>query len=185
MAIIKTGMKRPNKSNLFDNIDLSISNHKISSAMELMQKLSINSFPVDLKIILQNYNIELENTSFDNDDISGMLIKNNEKYKVVVNQNHSQTRKNFTIAHELGHYFLHKDLKDKFEDRIFFRGAVSDNLEFQANIFAGELLMPEAEFKKQIQSGINTIEELAAYFDVSTLALRVRAKQLNLSGHGL
>lgn len=32
---------------------------------------------------------------------------------------------------------------------------------------------------------MNQIEDLAKFFGVSTLAIRVRAKQLNLTGHGL
>ena len=80
---------------------------------------------------------------------------------------------------------MHKNLKEKFEDSIFFRGADSDTFEFQANLFAGEILMPKEELLKQIQNGNAKIEDLAKYFGVSTLAIRVRAKQLNLQGHGL
>ena len=185
MAIIKAKMQRPNINALFGDIDLSASNLKISSAAELLQKLSINEYPIDLNVILQKYDITLEAAKFNNDDLSGMLIGENGNYKIIVNENHSQNRKSFTIAHELGHYFLHRDLQDKCEDQVFFRGATSDNIELQANIFAGELLMPENEFKNEILIGVNTIPELANYFGVSTLAVRVRAKQLNLSGHGL
>ena len=45
--------------------------------------------------------------------------------------------------------------------------------------------MPKEEFLKQIKTGVKTIQKLADYFNVSTLAVRVRAKQLNLTGHGL
>ena len=58
-------------------------------------------------------------------------------------------------------------------------------MEFQANNFASELLMPKETFLQQIKKGKNKIEELARFFGVSSLAIRVRAKQLNLVGHGL
>ena len=45
--------------------------------------------------------------------------------------------------------------------------------------------MPREEFLNQIKQGNKTIEGLAKYFGVSTLAVRVRAKNLNLTGHGL
>ena len=43
----------------------------------------------------------------------------------------------------------------------------------------------EIEFINDIKEDINTIEKISEYFNVSTLAVRVRAKQLNLKGHGL
>ena len=76
-------------------------------------------------------------------------------------------------------------MKEEFEDTVFFRGADSDTFEFQANLFAGDILMPKDEFLEQIRKGNSKIENLAKYFGVSTLAIRVRAKQLDLQGHGL
>ena len=80
---------------------------------------------------------------------------------------------------------MHQDISDTFEDKIFLRTSSVDLYESQANKFAAELLMPRDVFIKLIKEDINTIENLAAYFNVSTLAIRVRAKQLNLKGHGL
>jgi Zn-dependent peptidase ImmA (M78 family) len=55
----------------------------------------------------------------------------------------------------------------------------------QANSFASEVLMPEGDFRKMVRDGKNKIDELAQEFGVSTLALRIRAKNLGMSGHGL
>ena len=80
---------------------------------------------------------------------------------------------------------MHQNEENLFEDKVFFRGASTNSMECQANEFAGELLMPENEFFNQLRLGNNTIEGLAKYFGVSTLAVRVRAKNLSLTGHGL
>lgn len=182
MAVIQTNMKRPNNLDLFSDIDLSPENQKISSAQELLTKCNITHFPVDLKAILNYLGINLEEKEFANDYSGSISLTNN---MISVEKRHSQNRKNFTIAHELGHFCLHQDINDKFEDQIFFRSNVSDPVEFQANNFASELLMPEKEFREKIKTGFNSIKKLSEYFGVSTLAIRVRAKQLNISGHGL
>jgi Zn-dependent peptidase ImmA (M78 family) len=85
----------------------------------------------------------------------------------------------------LGHFCLHKHLRHIFEDQVFFRGAEPCKEEWQANDFASSILMPESELRDSVRSGITDIEQLAEKFAVSTLALRIRAKNLGFSGHGL
>lgn len=182
MAIIQNNIIRDDVDNLFADIEITPQNQKISSAEELLETCKITTFPVDLNIILKHLNLSVEELTLTN-ELSGSLDIVNKK--ICLEKSHSQTRKNFTIAHELGHYCLHQEVADKFEDKIFFRSSVTDEHEFQANNFAGELLMPKEEFLKQIKAGVKTIQKLADYFNVSTLAVRVRAKQLNLTGHGL
>lgn len=58
-------------------------------------------------------------------------------------------------------------------------------MEWEANQFAGEILMPESDFRRLVRQGITSVDELAESFAVSSLALRIRAKQLGFSGHGL
>lgn len=182
MAIIQNNIMRDDIDNLFANIEITPQNQKIASAEELLETCKITTFPVDLNAILKYLNLSVEELTLTN-ELSGSLDVINKK--ICLEKSHSQTRKNFTIAHELGHFCLHQEVADKFEDKIFFRSSVTDEHEYQANNFAGELLMPKDEFLKQIKMGTNTIQKLADYFNVSTLAVRVRAKQLNLTGHGL
>jgi hypothetical protein len=186
MAILTKGLVRPNAEQLFGKDLISQANEqkKITSGAELIKEYSINDFPVDVVQFAERLGILIEYEYLDN-DISGMLSQKDGKYVITVEKRHPINRQRFTIAHELAHYFLHKNLKEKFEDSIFFRGAESDTFEFQANLFAGELLMPSEEFLNQIKNGNSQIEGLAKYFGVSTLAIRVRAKQLDLQGHGL
>lgn len=75
-------------------------------------------------------------------DISGLLKKKEGEWVIYVNQEDSPSRKVFTIAHELGHYFLHKDSCDNFVDGpLIYRKEKSkfETKEIEANEFAGQL----------------------------------------------
>lgn len=183
MAIIQSNMQRIDEDNLFEGIEIKPQKQNIATPSELLIACEIRDFPVDLNKILLHLDLSLEEVHLEN-EISGVLdIK---KQVIYVEKDHSQPRKNFTIAHELGHYCMHQDVSDIFEDKIFLRTSNSlDIYESQANKFAAELLMPRDIFMKIIKEDVDTIEKLSEYFNVSTLAVRVRAKQLNLKGHGL
>ncbi len=68
----------------------------------------------------------------------------------------STVRQRFTIAHELGHFFLHRASSTVFVDAapIFFRDESSSNgsqrEEIEANAFAAELLMPEDAIRQRL-----------------------------------
>ncbi len=55
----------------------------------------------------------------------------------------------------------------------------------EANSFALELLMPEVQFRDKIEQGVTGVGELAGHFEVPSMAVRYRAKMLNISGHNL
>ena len=98
---------------------------------------------------------------------------------IIVNNNEqiSVERKLFTIAHELGHLILHKSS---------FNGEFTEENkpeEDQADMFAGELLMPEEAFVKQwnAYSGISWIDavlQIKQYFGVSYQTVLYRLKDL-------
>lgn len=148
----------------------------------------LESCPLDVRGVAEKFNIEVEYVPMSpDDDLSGVLFKDEDKdtWAILVNEKHHPNRQRYTIAHELGHFCLHRHLHKRFEDQIFFRGEESNKEEWQTNDFASSILIPEDEFRKFIRSGKRSIEELAKKFKVSTLALRIRAKNLGMSGHGL
>lgn len=63
-------------------------------------------------------------------------------------------RINFTIAHELGHYLLHRQLQESFRcgqsEMLDYESPTSKKLESEANEFASYLLMPANDFRTQI-----------------------------------
>ncbi|MGE4558436.1 MAG: ImmA/IrrE family metallo-endopeptidase [Desulfovibrionaceae bacterium] len=90
----------------------------------------------------------------------------------------SAVRDNFTIAHELGHYFLHTNASGT--ETITHTREGSNLCEWQANWFAAELLMPEDEFREAAKKFKNNPAKIAAHFSVSEAAARVRMTVLGL-----
>lgn len=126
--------------------------------------------------------VSLEYVEMDS-TLSGSLSKKDGLWVIKVNKFHSETRQRFTIAHELGHYVYHKDDdidEHEFVDTTFFRGMTSNNLEYTANRFASELLMPEKDVRRLIDTDkIRSVAELASKFGVSSAAMLYRIKELN------
>ena len=91
----------------------------------------------------------------------------------------SGRRDRFTIAHELGHYYLHYLHQNKSGSAGYFRGE-RNSVETQANVFASALLMPTAAFKRAYRRHSGDVWTLARLFDVSPDAATVRAQVLGL-----
>lgn len=126
-------------------------------------------------------------------DISGVLIKEDDgRWTIIVNQDDSQTRKLFTIAHELGHYFLHKEKQNKFIEsqfvqNVWARSEITKNVDFEveANEFAANLIMPKSKIDEML-AGLSDkkidqvlIVQLAKQFGVSSVAMLTRLKNLD------
>ena len=152
---------------------------QVSSSNQLYK--TENSFDVfQLASSLQN--VELQIIPLD-DNLSGYIEKIDNKYIIAINNKHSSLRQRFTLAHELGHYYLHQEkLADRHTDVKLFRDANEDRLglEYAANDFAAELLMPAETFKSAIKSGQNTPKTLSTLFQVTEKAVLYRAYKLGI-----
>lgn len=124
--------------------------------------------------------------------ISGILVIKAEHARIILNQMHPLGRLRFTLAHELGHYLLHRDASSVFVDEasLFYRGAQArqgvDPKEVEANVFAAELLMPEDVLRAEVGGGLprseddEEIQKLAPKYGVSAEAMSNRLKTLKL-----
>jgi Zn-dependent peptidase ImmA (M78 family) len=111
------------------------------------------------------------------DDISGYLRRTDDGWELGVNSLHHPNRQRFTLAHELGHYFLHRD-HGAFTDGLLFRRENQRNaLERQANNFAAMLLMPTIPFKRELRH--NDLTEVARNFGVSRQAAQYRLDNIS------
>lgn len=92
--------------------------------------------------------------------------------RVAEGQNRGRYR--FTIAHELGHYVLHRrNFLDTTDTRAHFTIWNDASEEAEANIFAAELLMPDYLFKplcRKQSPSLRLVDELASAFQTSLLA---------------
>ncbi len=122
---------------------------------------------------------------------SGTIEKiEDNKFKITIPENEPETRKKFTIAHELGHLFLHMQFlsEEKWLNTpmgCLYNRSGSNSEEYEANEFAAALLMPRKIYKDQLEktyagNGRYNIAEVADYFDVSLEAARNRGRWLNL-----
>ncbi|MEW6139775.1 MAG: ImmA/IrrE family metallo-endopeptidase [Thermodesulfobacteriota bacterium] len=88
----------------------------------------------------------------------------------------SPLRDNFTIAHEIGHYFLHFDHKNQPSNGpVIFNRYGSGRDEWQANRFAAAFLMPKEEFLEVYERYGRNTRLVAGHFEVSEPAVQVRA----------
>ena len=92
----------------------------------------------------------------DLDGFDGMLRKHKSRSKWLILYNSAVTsegRKRFTIAHEFGHYLLHRHQQDQFEcgsDVIETGEGSGRDIEEEADLFASTLLMPLDVFRRQV-----------------------------------
>lgn len=143
--------------------------------VEIAQEVRAEYFDDDyswhgLEAILEEFGGRLEYVTSDNLQES-LLIHGDGSFTIFLPHHSSELRDYFTIAHELGHYFLHWE--DDGEETTFSRGE-SNEVEWQANWFAAELLMPEDDFLVVAEECDYDVCELADHFGVSRSAARVR-----------
>ncbi len=134
--------------------------------------------PVDLIAIARALDLSIFRARGWKDDLSGMIKKdpnNPEHYNIYVNANHHQHRRRFTIAHEMAHFVLHRNIiGDGITDDALYRSRLSNNIEAQANRLAADILMPFHLIDPLIDSGITDIQKLAEHFQVSANAISIR-----------
>lgn len=149
-----------------------------------------SNIPVDVVAIAEALGIEVRLEELE-DEVSGMLLVRGDHPVIGVNARHHANRQRFSVAHELGHYLLHRDQEAFFIDAaVFFRreGATPTTWaqEKEANVFAAELLLPERAVQEAWQDNPidvfddTAIRRLAARFNVSTQALAIRLSELDL-----
>lgn len=139
------------------------------------------SYPVKVIPVAKEFGISVYVSDDMADNISGMIKKDvgrggDSGYAIFVNDRHANVRKRFTIAHEIGHYVLHKDLIGDgiVEDALLRATGLTNSIERQANAFAADLLMPWALLEQATVDGFSSIEAMADAFEVSNDAMSYR-----------
>jgi predicted transcriptional regulator len=110
-------------------------------------------------------------------DSESLHVRRRGDFTVFIPQFTSERRDRFTIAHELGHYFLHYLYPKDTAEKVFARGG-RDRAETEANVFASSLLMPTEEFAAAFEEFDGDSWKLSVRFDVSPAAADVRAQVL-------
>ncbi len=163
-------------------------NKEIKNNAELFRsKIGIGpTEPICLESFLLKKNITTLFKSMSG-SFSGMAIKvNDERRFILVNQNHTKGRQNFTIAHELYHLFVQNDFKSqKCITGLFEKQR--DTEERKADVFAACFLMPEngvvemiteKERTKRNLISTETLFKIQHYYSVSLNAMIYRLIEL-------
>lgn len=157
-----------------------------NAVIKFAEDNDIETDPLDVAELTKLLGIRMYFEPLTGDD-SGSLKKNKKsgEWHMTVNSLHHPHRQRFTIAHEIAHHIIHGAFKDEFVDTTFFRNGESNKMEADANKFAAELLMPKEKFNSFINDISPKVEDIAEHFQVSAMAVRIRAKQLGYKGHNL
>jgi len=121
-------------------------------AQSLLEEVGWNSLPVIGKDICKKLDIPYIEYPIISEGIDGTssFDSNGDRTIIVVNSAIKEFgRKNFTCAHELGHFCMDILVKEKFEctkNQINLISKNNDPIELRANKFASELLMPHDLF---------------------------------------
>jgi hypothetical protein len=145
-------------------------------ALRIAVSKGLRNIPLDVVGLASSIGLQVEFLLLP-DDVSGFLKRKDGGWAIGVNSRHHPNRQRFTIAHELGHYFLHRDQGDFTDHALFRRDLQNDHREYEANSFASKLLMPEHEFRDMAIKHPN-LQEIANYFEVSPAAARFRVDAL-------
>lgn len=147
----------------------------------------INGAETDIETLIRRTpNLELDFADISPNDAYIEKV-DNENYKIVINSRHPRTRQRFSMAHEYVHFQMHRSEIEKMPkgEMIMHRNDERNRIEYQANRYAGFILMPEDTFRSVSSTENGKVEAIASRFGVSSLAVRFRARDLGIDGHGL
>ncbi len=96
---------------------------------------------------------------------------------IFLNKAMSRSMARIVCAHELGHHFLHREFAAfGFEETSLFSPA--SRREYEANLFAAELLLPDSEVKELADEGYTDMQIAAALgADLTLTQLKLAALQ--------
>jgi len=145
-------------------------------ANKVLKDSKITAPPVDLLTILRTYGINYEEMEDFPETVDALIIEDGTSVYAAVNARQHPHRQRFSLAHELGHYFLHRegnraesvtiDTPPSEESEI----GTKDPAETEADLFAGELLVPLEMLRPNVHKGI---PELAKIFLVSEQVIAI------------
>jgi len=138
-----------------------------SVAATVIREHGLNALPVDPIALAESLSIEVRAKAVSG--VSGMLLRVGNNFGIIYST-HIPSRgfQNFSVAHELGHYFMPGHIDAVFRDNDVHRShagfASDDRYELEADHFASALLMPEALFiqaAERVGKGLAAIESLS------------------------
>jgi Zn-dependent peptidase ImmA (M78 family) len=142
-------------------------------AGKLIEESGADSPPINLAGIAGKLGIEIIEMTLPT-WFFGTLLNIQGSYYIVVNRLMPETRKRFTLAHEIAHYALHED------KLCYMKNCKRDYFHREADAFAAELCMPSEMVKKEARAWFNDYKFLARIFNVSEVAMVRKMQEIGL-----
>jgi IrrE N-terminal-like domain len=160
-------------------------------ARQLLAACDIRTPPVDLRVVIAHLGITYCEANLP-PTVSAYCCEHAGTRYAFVNRGDHPHRQRFSLAHEIGHFelfhgvrFLLREPIDIDHPPVLAISRTGDPREREANMFAGELLVPLAMLKKACVDGIN-LERLGGVFvvsqDVLTIAVQTHWRSLQTKG---
>jgi transcriptional regulator with XRE-family HTH domain len=158
-----------------------------AAAREVLDIAEISAPPVQLEEICEVLSLPIYRRSDFPDALSAVVLTIADgSYAIGVNGKHSQKRRRFSIAHELGHAVLRHEASYYLEYSVHDAGAGDPPGyryldEREANAFAAALLMDDRWVRDDFADGLRGVHELARRYEVSDVAMGFRLTNLGLT----
>lgn len=162
-----------------------ITNHLIDPATAAIERYTQDG-PVRVEAMARDLGLPVHQELME-PDIAGKIVRDSSGrspsgYAIYINSRDPDRRKRFTLAHEIAHYILHRDLiGDGLIDDALYRSKLGEWYERQANRWAADTLMPAALVRGLYRGGMMSFSELSQTLNVSTDAIRIRLNELGLA----
>ena len=164
---------------------------------KIFKECHIDTYPINVFQIARLLNFEIFYGEFKEKDVYGAMwdgtaevqIGNDKSRRfILLNEDDSKERKAFTVAHELGHFFLHCNDNQNFFERYHSNEKQSPyqkKIENEADFFAANLLLPAFVFLNYIDLHKNLsrrklISQICKDFMVEKETVNKRFKELRI-----
>lgn len=140
--------------------------------------------PGDLALKEIAYTLNADVKESDLGGSSGRILMNENNAIITIDSKVKlESKRNFILAHEIGHLILHKNITPLFSDtnKTLSEWYAKGKHEIEANQFASELLMPSHLFKPKVTGKpltLDLIRETADFFGTSQTATLLKYKDL-------
>lgn len=153
-------------------------------ANELIEKLNLKP-PINLYELCKMFNIEIVKADLEN-AYAYFRIRKGKKVIFLSNSIVNTEKEKFTIAHELGHYFLPNHLEkidDMYTKTDYMYKNEKKKIETDVDKFAAELIMPSKFINEELENislrNFKHLEKLALKYQVSLTSLLCKYVDVN------
>jgi Zn-dependent peptidase ImmA (M78 family) len=176
---------------LFKSTTLDDAIEKAADTTRRQLREGTETIPIDVFRIAADRQVRVSNDLLGNSCEEGLLIPTKGGYRVRLKKSATESRRRFSLAHELGHTFFYRDSGSGPRHQIGVLNTREKSAEERiCNLFASALLMPSQQFREHFSNLptnhpsqlLDRLESTARNFRVSLPALFQRLRSIAIDG---